>query len=304
MNYRHAFHAGNFADVLKHVVLARLLAALQKKETPLRVIDTHAGAGLYDLAGDEATRGGEWRDGIGRLDAARLNDSAEALIAPYRSVVDAVRESAGATIYPGSPEIARRMARAQDRVLLSEAHPATAAALRAAMTRDRRVKVLAQNGWTTLNAAIPPPERRGIVLIDPAFESPDEFSLIARALPAAWRKWPTGVYALWHPIKDGAVVERFMTRIVEAGVEKILRVELLVSAPEAQGLRGCGMLVVNPPWTLKDELDALLPDLTRLLRRGPGARWRNEWLAPERTAVPTGGPTATSHPSTQGRTTR
>lgn len=295
MNYRHAFHAGNFADVLKHIVLARILLRLAQKETPFRVIDTHAGAGLYDLSGDEATRAGEWRDGVARLDVQRMSPAAEEIAAPYRALIEEVRSAHGAMIYPGSPEIARRLARPQDRILLSEAHFPTADALRSAMGRDRRVKILAQDGWTTLKAAIPPPERRGLVLIDPAFERSDEFALIARALPAAWRKWPTGVYALWYPIKDVGVVERTMREIAASGVEKALRAELFVDDPAARGLNGCGLLILNPPWTLADELEILLPELARLLGRG-AARWRNERLAPERAPVPSDAPATSAKP--------
>lgn len=301
MNYRHAYHAGNFADVFKHIVLARILLSLKRKETPFRVIDTHAGAGLYDLSGDEATRAGEWRDGVGRLDAMRMSDAAEEIAAPYRAAFADARREHGASIYPGSPEIARRLTRAQDRIILSEAHAPTAAALREAMGRDRRVKILPQDGWITLNAVVPPPERRGLALIDPAFESPDEFATIARHLPAAWRKWPTGIYTLWYPVKDVAIVERFMAGIVDAGVRKVLRAELFVDDPAARGLNGCGMMIVNPPWGLDDELAILLPELVRLLTRGRKARWRKEWLAPEQVGMPTVETTATSRPSASGR---
>lgn len=296
MNYRHAFHAGNFADVFKHIVLTRILDRLTRKDAPFRVIDTHAGVGLYDLAGDEATRAGEWRGGVALLNQERMNAAAEEIAAPYRALIGDVRRAHGPTIYPGSPEIARRMTRPQDRLLLAEAHSDTADALRAALGRDRRVKILAQDGWTVLKAAIPPPERRGLALIDPAFEQPNEFATIARALPAAWRKWPKGVYALWYPIKDVGVVERAMHEIAQSGVEKALRAELFIDDPAARGLNGCGMLIINPPWTLAEDLNALLPELARLLGRG-AARWRNDWLAPERAPVPSDAPAASVKPS-------
>ncbi|MET0605683.1 MAG: 23S rRNA (adenine(2030)-N(6))-methyltransferase RlmJ [Beijerinckiaceae bacterium] len=285
MNYRHAFHAGNFADVFKHIALTRILLALKRKETPFRVIDTHAGAGLYDLSSDEAQRSGEWRDGVARLDGARMSDAAEALAAPYRAVIAEVRHDHGADIYPGSPEIARRLIRAQDRLILSEAHGDTADALRGAIGRDRRMKILRQDAWMTLNAVIPPSEKRGLALIDPAFEAADEFAIIARALPAAQRKWPTGIYALWHPSKDPDIVERAMRAMRDAGVEKALRAELFVDEPQARGLAGCGMLILNAPYMLADELSVLLPELARVMARGV-ARWRCEWLAPERSPMP------------------
>ncbi|WP_342360692.1 23S rRNA (adenine(2030)-N(6))-methyltransferase RlmJ [Terrarubrum flagellatum] len=304
MNYRHAFHAGNFADILKHLTLARILAALKRKDGAFRIIDTHAGAGLYDLSGDEAGRAGEWRDGVARLDDARMSDAAEALADDFRAALADVRRERGASIYPGSPEIARRLMRAQDKLILSEAHIGTADALRGAIGRDRRVKILPQDGWITLNAVIPPPERRGVVLIDPAFEDADEFAVIAKKLPQAVRKWPTGIFALWHPIKDPAIVERFMRAMVEAGVEKMLRAELAVDRPEARGLPACGMLIVNPPFTLHDELEILLPELARLLGRS-AARWRNDWLAPERAAVSSAAPgEASGSQVRQGRKVR
>ena len=173
MNYRHAFHAGNFADVMKHALLVRILAYLQRKETPLRVIDTHAGIGLYDLTSDEAGRTGEWVEGIGRLDEA-FSPEVEEMLAPYRAVVADVRARHGETAYPGSPAILREMLRRQDRGVFVELHPADHAVLSEAFNAVTNLKVMHLDGWTALHALIPPKEKRGLVLIDPPYEEPNE----------------------------------------------------------------------------------------------------------------------------------
>ena len=184
MNYRHAFHAGNFADVLKHLVLARMLTALRAKDTPFRYLDTHAGIGLYRLDGEEALRTGEWIDGIERL-RAPFPDEIEVILAPYRDAVAQVRATHGAQTYPGSPLVAAALMRAQDKAVLIEKHPQDVQTLHALMARDRRCKVIELDGWTALNAMIPPPERRGLVLIDPPFEARDEMARLGLALVSA-----------------------------------------------------------------------------------------------------------------------
>ncbi|MFO1147283.1 MAG: 23S rRNA (adenine(2030)-N(6))-methyltransferase RlmJ [Alsobacter sp.] len=277
MNYRHAFHAGNFADVLKHAVLALVLRHLNRKDSAYRVIDTHAGIGLYDLGGDQANRTGEWRDGIGRLGEASFSAGAAERLAPYLDVVQAVRAEAGPGAYPGSPEIVRRMIRRQDRLVAVEKHPEDFALLSEALGRDRRAKAIALDGWTALRAYVPPVEKRGLVLVDPPFEEPGEFERMGRAVAAAWRKWPTGIYMLWYPVKqdaDGDALERLLTG---AGVAKRLRVELAVRPPGPESrLRGSGLLIVNPPWTLDADLRLLLPELGRVLVQDGRASWRCE----------------------------
>jgi 23S rRNA (adenine2030-N6)-methyltransferase len=273
MNYRHAFHAGNFADVLKHAALALVLRHLNLKESAWRVIDTHAGVGLYDLGGDRARRTGEWRDGIGRLLDASLTPEAAGRLAPYLDVVRAVRAE-GPDLYPGSPEIVRRMMRRQDRLVAIEKHPEDVAALAQLLDRDRQAKAIALDGWTALKAYVPPVEKRGLVLIDPPFEEPGEFERMGRAVIAAWRKWPTGAYMLWYPLKqdeDGAPLARMLEA---AGIGKRLRIELLVRRPTPEArLRGCGLLLVNPPWTLASDAAVLLPELGRILAQDGPATW-------------------------------
>ena len=280
MNYRHAFHAGNFADVMKHALLVRILAYLQRKETPLRVIDTHAGIGLYDLTGNEAERTGEWIDGIGRLDEALAPD-AEEILAPYRKVIADVRARHGETIYPGSPGIMREILRRQDRGVFVELHPADHAVLSEAFNEVSNLKVMHLDGWTALHALIPPKEKRGLVLIDPPYEEPNELGRLGTELLAALRKWPTGVYAGWYPIKDTRPVDTVAERLHRESLRPGLRLELYVDDPrDATRLNGSGLFVLNPPWSLREEAEMLLPALAeRLSRSGYGA-YRCEAFGP------------------------
>jgi 23S rRNA (adenine2030-N6)-methyltransferase len=265
MNYRHAFHAGNFADVVKHATLARIVAYLKDKPAAFRVIDTHAGAGLYDLGGAEASRTGEWRAGIGKLIAADVPPPARDLLAPYLDAIAAFNPAAAAgslTVYPGSPALLRHWLRTQDRMIACEAEPAAARALADRMRGDNRVRTVAIDGYTALNAYVPPKERRGLVLVDPPFEQPDEFERLADALAGAHRKWPTGIYALWYPIKDDRP-QAFSRRLTRLGLPRTLQAELIL--PSREGLRGSGLILVNPPWRLPDELAVLLPALFGVL---------------------------------------
>jgi 23S rRNA (adenine2030-N6)-methyltransferase len=282
MNYRHAYHAGNFADVIKHAVLCRMLLHLRGKPGAFRIIDTHAGAGIYDLRGAEAGKTLEWRDGIGRLIGADLDAPVRALLAPYLEAVAALNPSDALTVYPGSPALARTMLRSQDRLIACELEPQAAAALSRELAGDVRAKAIAIDGWTALNAYVPPKERRGLVLIDPPFEQVDEFSRLAQGLAAAHRKWPTGHYLAWYPIKDSHDVAAFLRKLARTGIGKMLRIELIVeSSAPATGLRGSGLIAVNPPWTLHDELKVLLPALGRILSRGATYKAAIEWIAGE-----------------------
>ncbi|NIX76265.1 23S rRNA (adenine(2030)-N(6))-methyltransferase RlmJ [Microvirga terricola] len=280
MNYRHAFHAGNFADVMKHALLVRIIAYLQRKETPLRVIDTHAGIGLYDLAGDESGRTGEWVDGIGRIDEA-LTPDAEVLLAPYRKVIADVRARHGETAYPGSPAIIREILRRQDRGVFVELHPADYKVLSDAFNEVTNLKVLHLDGWTALHALIPPKEKRGLVLIDPPYEKPNELERLGDELLAAVKKWPTGVYAGWYPIKALAPVDAVAARLHAECPRPGLRLELLVDDPrDATRLNGSGLFVINPPWSLREEAETLLPALAERLSRGAYGGYRCEAFGP------------------------
>jgi 23S rRNA (adenine2030-N6)-methyltransferase len=284
MNYRHGFHAGNFADVVKHATLARIVAHLCAKPAAFRVIDAHAGAGLYDLAGTEANRTGEWHNGIERLLQADLDASitpqARELLAPYLDAVAAFNSPGAVTVYPGSPMLLRAWLRRQDRLIACELEPAAAAAL-AENLAGPRAKALAIDGWTALAAYVPPKERRGLVLIDPPFEAADDFARLPAALAEAQRKWATGIYLVWYPIKDRGGPDALARRLTRLGIAKILRAELTVShPPDPSRLNGCGLIVVNPPWTLESELAILLPALSACLGQGQGG-FRLDWIARE-----------------------
>ena len=268
MNYRHAFHAGGFADVFKHAVLCRILHYLRTKPAAFRVIDTHAGAGLYDLAGPEASRGGEWHDGIERLMAAQLAAPVAALLAPYLEVIGALNERDRLKTYPGSPALARAWLRPQDRLIACEIEPQAAAALRQNLRGDTRIKTLEIDGWTALGAYVPPKERRGLVLVDPPFEQDSDFFRLARGLTAAHRKWATGIYALWYPIKGRSEPDALAKSLRRLGIAKMLCAELIVAPlSDPTRLNGCGLILVNPPWTLESELSVLLPALAGILGR-------------------------------------
>jgi len=285
MNYRHAFHAGNFADVIKHIVLVRILTYLHEKPAAFRVIDTHAGAGLYDLTSDEAERGGEWRTGIARLMQARLSDAVMALVAPYLDIVRAFNPHRDLTAYPGSPLIARALLRPQDRLVACELEPKARKQLIGTLHRDPQGRVVDLDGWMALPAFVPPNERRGLVLIDPPFENRDEFTRLADGFAAAHAKWPTGIYMLWYPIKERRAAEMLADRVARAANAgggsdaKCLRVEFSV-APQTvdSGLVSTGLLIVNPPWTLAAELKAILHELEKPLGLGGAGRFRVDAL--------------------------
>ena len=280
MNYRHAFHAGNFADVFKHIVEARILTHLREKTAPFRVIDTHAGEGLYDLAGEQASRTGEWRDGIGRLAGAALPADAAALMASYFSALHACNRPGELRYYPGSPVLARHLLRPQDRLVACELEPHAAAVLSRELRAWRAAKVVRIDGWIALSAYVPAKERRGLVIVDPAFEEPDDLIRLADGVAAAYRKWPTGIYLLWYPIKGHDDHHRVGNMVRRAGVQKCLRAEFAVAAPRpATQLTACGVIVVNPPWRLAAEIETIAPALLDALGRDSGRGYRLDDLA-------------------------
>ena len=276
MNYRHAYHAGNFADVLKHGLLVWIVRYLQQKEGPLCLIDTHGGAGLYDLKSPAAEKTGEAAGGILRLAAA---SDRPAVLDPYRQLVDSANEAPPLVRYPGSPWLMAASLRKQDRAIIGELHGEDAAALRASLAGFERVRVAEGDGYALLRKIAPPREKRGLVLIDPPFEAEDEFKMLAQAIIATHVKWPTGVYLIWYPIKDEAAVERFHAELLNARLGKMMMVTLDIGAAD-EGLRACGLVVINPPWRLEDEWHEPLTWLARTLARGPGAATHMAWLAP------------------------
>jgi 23S rRNA (adenine2030-N6)-methyltransferase len=279
MNYRHAYHAGNFADVVKHAVLARIVEYLKQKDKAFRVIDTHAGIGLYDLSSSEAGKTGEWHGGIGRVTGANLDPKLEAFLAPYLDAVRAANAQGGLVHYPGSPFVARHLLRKQDRLSAIELHPQDAARLKSVFAGDIQVKVIELDGWLALGAHLPPKEKRGLVLVDPPFEQAGEFDRLLNGLSKAHQRWPGGIYALWYPIKDRDAVAGFRRGLAESGIPKILDIGFDIRLPGREPrLDGSGMVVVNPPFTLEEELRGALPALHGLLAEEPGAPWSVRWL--------------------------
>ncbi|QJE73019.1 23S rRNA (adenine(2030)-N(6))-methyltransferase RlmJ [Aerophototrophica crusticola] len=283
MNYRHAYHAGNPADVVKHAVLCLLLQKLTAKPAPFCVLDTHAGIGGYDLDATEAQKTREAEAGIRRLLA--LPDLPVAL-APYLEAVRALNPGLAEgkvplRHYPGSPLLARHFLREQDRLVLAELHPDDAQTLRRALQGEKRAAVHHMDGWLALKAHLPPKEKRGLVVIDPPFEATDEYGRLAAALALVHRRWATGQVLAWYPIKDRASVWRLHQQMEDLGIPKVLAAELTWSEDDrSDRLNGSGLILVNPPWQLDATLAELLPALHRLLggRQGGG---RVDWIVPE-----------------------
>ncbi len=282
MNYRHAFHAGNFADVLKHIVLTLCIDHLNKKPAPWRYIDTHAGVGVYDLDSKEAHRSPEWRDGVLRVQKAVSSTSEDVFeaIKPYLECLER-EEDPSETFYPGSPRIVAGMARASDALRLCELHTASAERLAVVMGKDPRIKIEQRDGYNALVAYLPPPERRGLVLIDPPFEAgradaKSDYTWTVRAMRKALKRWPEGTYLIWRPIKDLDAVEAFDADIATLAIEefglapeKLTVVDLWVRALDSGSLAGSGLLIINPPYGLEDKLKNVLPWLAEVLDQSP-----------------------------------
>lgn len=282
MNYDHAYHAGNFADVVKHALVVRIVEYLKRKDKPFRVIDTHAGSGLYDLSGERAQKTGEWRTGIGRLIEADLPEPARALLAPYLDIVGDLNPGGGIKFYPGSPVLVRRLLRGRDRLTAIELHPDAAFELKNRFAGDFATRVIELDGWLALGAHLPPKEKRGLVLVDPPYEIDDEFGRILDGLRKAHQRWPGGVYAFWYPIKDQKEVGQFRRDLAALGIPRILDATLTIRAPlHYPRLDGTGMVIVNPPYVIEEELNVLLPVLSGVLAEDAGAGWTVKWLAGE-----------------------
>ena len=267
MNYRHAFHAGNFADCMKHALLIWMLRALMRKPAPIFVLDTHAGNGRYDLSSGPAERTGEWRAGIGRL----LDDSAGGLN-DHGALADYIGEVQAQGLYPGSPALIRALLRDNDRLACCELHPEDCADLKIEFGRDPQVAVHRRDAWEAIGALLPPVQKRGLVLIDPPYEDPAEFARLAAGLQAGWSRFRTGVFAAWYPIKHRAPVRAFHTALVESGMRDIVAAELWLREPlDPTRLNGCGLVVINPPFGFEPAaLSILQALLDRLGNREPG----------------------------------
>jgi 23S rRNA (adenine2030-N6)-methyltransferase len=272
MNYRHDYHAGNFADVVKHVVLARVLTHMKQKPRPFRVIDTHAGAGRYDLSGLEPGKTGEWQDGIGRLFDAELPSSVADLLAPYLDAVRAVNAPGQLRYYPGSPVIARQLMRFDDVLVANELNGEDFDRLKAEFRRSKSTTVLNIDAWHAVKSLLPPKERRGLVLIDPPFENRDEFANLTAAVGEATRRFASGTYLIWYPLKNEGAADRFVATVTaQLGLEFLdIRVAVCSAFP-GLGLTASGVLVLNPPYVLRAELEAIMPVLSERLAEGAGS---------------------------------
>ena len=274
MNYRHEYHAGNFADVVKHLALVAILLHLKKKDAPFAVIDTHAGRGLYRLRGEKASRTGEAEGGVARL--AGLSGGPPAL----ETYLELVRSS-GADFYPGSPLIAAKLLRPSDRLVAIEKHPEEFAALKAALAPYAKARAVEADGYARLKALLPPPERRGLVLIDPPYEQMSEFADAARAVAEMTRRFATGMALVWFPLKSPHDADAFTGEVLAAGVKKLLRVDIETASGAADRLNAAGIAVVNPPYGFAAEMRASLDLIAPLLGRNAGTRAqaRLDWLA-------------------------
>ena len=282
LSYRHAFHAGNFADVHKHIVLSLLVESLLRKDAPFCYLDSHAASGRYDLHSTEAQKNGEYRQGILRLwQQVSVPDA----VRPYLGAVQALNNpeiTAEPRYYPGSPRIVRQFLRPQDRMILTELHPADFQRLQQEFAADRQVAVHHLDGYQGLKAFLPSQERRGLVLIDPAFERRDETRHMIEALQTACRHWAQGVYALWFPITNRSALDGFYQKLKKTGIRKILSCELCIRPPlTARHLNGSLMVIINPPWQTDDKLRAIQPWLATILAdKGQGSH-SVEWLVGE-----------------------
>lgn len=279
LSYRHAFHAGNHADVFKHLALSLIVRALQRKTSPLCYIDTHAGAGRYDLTSREAEKIGEFRDGIARL--WRREDAPDVSRA-FLDILSAMNPNANLRYYPGSPVIARELLRAQDRMVLIERHPTDHLRLAEEFDRVPRCRVEFGDGFELLKAFVPPREKRGVVLIDPSYELKTDYKAVVALLSDAVERWATGTFVLWYPLINRTVADQLLRRMLVTEIPKILRVEFGLGKPAlGAGLWGSGLVIINPPYQVDEQLKRLLPWLRRVMKAAPEAPCTVSWLAAE-----------------------
>ena len=276
--YRHQFHAGNFADVMKHALLARLLVGLSRKDAPYCYVDTHAGLGRYDLSHPWSQKNAEHASGVAQV---WQRSDAPAELSAWLDIVRAMNPNGRLEHYPGSPEIAQRLRRAADRMVLSELNPTDHAALKANMAGVRGVSVILQDGYKTLSSHLPPAERRGLVLLDSSFDRAGEFTRLVQAVHLAHERFATGVMAVWYPLMDPSAMRRFERSLHDSGVRRILLLELSVHPEDwRESLRGCGLIVINPPYGFDREARGLLAWLATALAPDAGSS-RVQWLVSE-----------------------
>jgi 23S rRNA (adenine2030-N6)-methyltransferase len=280
MNYRHAFHAGNHADVLKHAVLARIIELLKGKDKSFSVLDAHAGIGAYDLEGPQALKTGEWQGGVAKM-TEPFADDVEAVLRPYRAVLSAMNAGGGMRFYPGSPELALRLLREDDRLIANELHPEDVEILRDNYGFSKRVRVTQFDAVQSVKAELPFASRRGLTLIDPPFEVLDETERTVKALALGYKRFATGCFVIWYPVTTAEFADKFVDAIAALNLPNMLRSELRVKEAFARGgLSGSGLIVVNPPWNLEADLKVLLPALATRLGTGNWGRGTVDWLTP------------------------
>ncbi|EEY97904.1 hypothetical protein VOA_002920 [Vibrio sp. RC586] len=278
LSYRHSFHAGNHADVLKHIVQSLILNSLQQKEKPFVYHDTHSGVGRYDLTHEWSEKTGEYKQGIARV------WQQDNIPAELNSYLDAIRQlNQGETLryYPGSPRVARAHLREQDRMVLTELHPSDYPLLEQEFHRDRQVSIYKEDGFARLKASLPPQERRGLVLIDPPYELAKEYRDVVQAIAQSYKRWATGIYAIWYPVVNRCDIDDMLEGLQGLGIRKILQIELGVSPDtNERGMTASGMIVVNPPWTLESQMQTILPFLKQAIAPATG-HYKVEWVVPE-----------------------
>ncbi len=280
MNYRHAFHAGNHGDVLKHIVMTRIIEHLKRKDKPFRVFDAHAGVGVYALDGVEAGKTREWEGGVAKMPAAFAPD-VEALLTPYRRVIARLNPDGGLTRCPGSPEVIAQLLRPQDRFTLNELHPDDYATMKERYYNDLRASITGIDATVLMKANLPPPERRGLILIDPSYEVKNEKELVLEALRFGHRRFASGIFLIWYPVKGADYAEKICEACQALEIPATMKVELRVRESfDGGGLAGSGLIVVNPPFGLEDELKILAPALAERLGIGTWGKDVVEWLVP------------------------
>lgn len=280
LSYRHGFHAGNFADVLKHIVLVHMLEYMTQKDKPLRIIDTHAGAGVYKLNGPQAQKNREYDNGISQL---WTSDQPPAAIARFLALVRAVNDGGQLQLYPGSPLIAQTLMRSIDRLYLHELHPADFQFLRDCMRNEKRVKVEHEDGFVSLQALLPPPDRRALVLIDPSYEVKSDYQHLIKQLVQAHKRFPTGTYAIWYPVVLRQRIDEMELALKKSGIKNIQLMEFGLQADNPEhGMTSSGMIVINPPWTLWSAMEETLPWLVDNLSENNAGFYRLEQLVPEK----------------------
>ncbi|HHI5411086.1 TPA: 23S rRNA (adenine(2030)-N(6))-methyltransferase RlmJ [Vibrio metoecus] len=278
LSYRHSFHAGNHADVLKHIVQSLILNSLQQKEKPFVYHDTHSGVGRYDLTHEWSEKTGEYKQGIARV---WQKDNIPAELNSYLDTIRQLNQGETLRYYPGSPRVARAHLREQDRMVLTELHPSDYPLLEQEFHRDRQVSIYKEDGFARLKASLPPQERRGLVLIDPPYELAKEYRDVVQAIAQSYKRWATGIYAIWYPVVNRCDIDDMVEGLQGLGIRKILQIELGVSPDtNERGMTASGMIVVNPPWTLESQMQTILPFLKQAIAPATG-HYKVEWVVPE-----------------------